>query len=154
VLRIAVAVLVLQLSGCATTRTITRGTGSAIGALGALSMMFALSPLCDTEEECEAECAEQLDEEELQARGILLASGGAAVLVGGGLVAVSSVPKKKRRLSAQVVAPPPQNARPPATQSGQAMRELIEQRCIPEGGLDLRVPLQNGKPRAPLPPCS
>jgi len=151
-----VGALALPVTGCATARAATRGTGAALSSIGALSMLAALSRDCDPDQgdECHGD---YYDEDTLGTRGVLFAGGGAAVLVGSGLVAAASVPPKRRRKRAPV--PPsatvsaPVNARPPETATDRQMRELIEGRCVPESeskALDLRVP---DEPRSPLPTC-
>ena len=150
---VVLGLLLLELTACATARDVTRGTGSALSAVGLMAMALALSKDCDPEDgdECNGD---YYDEETLDTRSALFAGGGAAFVVGGGLVAATAPGKKKRRRPpAPVIQPASQNTRPPETATDRAWRELIEGRCAPEStSVDLRVPPDPTLPRT-LPKC-
>ena len=143
-------VLSAQLAGCATARDVTRGAGLGLAGLGALTMLVALAP-----EECEDDLDEEdllfgdddcepesYTEEELEARGALVAGGAAAMLLGGGLAAAAVPPKRKPRPAPPAPpAAPPTNAKPPVQGQDRVLRTLIEKRCLPAAdAVDLRVP--------------
>jgi hypothetical protein len=150
-----IALIAGQLGGCAAARDVTRGAGTAIGVVGALALLIAIDPNCDPDEDICANDEPYYEEDTLEARAALAAGGGAAVLLGSGLVAVAKAPKKRKRRPPPAPQPPPvaAPANAPEDARSRALRELIEKRCVPEGGIDLRVPAHPGDPRTPPREC-
>jgi len=147
-----IALACVQLAGCASSRSVTRGAGATIGGLGALVVMLAISPDCDPDTDVCPSDEPYYEEDTLETRTALIAGGGVAMLVGGGLVAAAQPPKKRRRPLPKP-APPAVIAQPPPSPAARQMRALIEKRCAPKGSIDLRVPHDPAEPRASLPVC-
>lgn len=150
------ALIAAQLAGCATARDVTRGAGTALGVAGALALLVAFDADCDPDQELCPDDEPYYEEETLETRAVIAASGGAAVVIGGALVAASDPPKRRRKRPASQPAPVPRaavatNAPDPAR--ALTMRELIEKRCVPQGGIDLRVSAKPDVPRPPPPTC-
>jgi hypothetical protein len=150
-----VALIAGQLGGCATARGITRGAGTALGAAGALALLVAFEPSCDPDEELCPNDEPYYEEDTIETRAVIAASGGAAVVLGGALVAASSAPKRKARKRAPA-APVPARAAvaaPAPDPNAAAIRALVQKRCVPAGGIDLRVSSSAEEPLPELPAC-